>query len=217
MISYKLDNVELSTYGVRVKNTEGLHDLPKMKTPLTSDFPDRHGERVDLTSVFYEAREIELECWIEASSRADFLTKLNTFITTALVKTGLRQLVVEYDTTKPLCFLCYFADGLNVTRETKWNAQRMFGTFTLKLREPEPFKKVLKFTATAESLTCNLAFTTPKSVTVFWGDGTSQAVNATSANLSKTYTAGTYIIAIVGNANEITNVVTNATTIWSLQ
>lgn len=219
MISYKIDGVELSTYGIRVSNTKGLHNLPKMKKPLTTSFPDRHGERVDLSSVYYEARDIELDCWIEATSRIYFLTKLNTFITTALVKTGLRQLLVAYDSSKPLCYMCYFESGLDVTRETKWNAARMFGSFTLKLREPEPFKRLYKFTPIEGDMDCNFAINCPTSLTLYWGDGTSTHMPAGESNAVKNYTTPgiTFYIALVGNVNEITSIGTIAVEIWNLQ
>lgn len=218
MIKYTINGTSLSHWGVLVSKTKGLHDLPKMKQPLTVNWPDRHGEQVDLTAPRYEAREITLECVILAEGRDEFLETLNTFITEALLGPGLKQLVVEYETTMPLVYLVYFAAGIDINRQTSWDAARMAGTFTMKLREPEPFKKVYKFVAVGETMQCNISFTSPGQVTVYWGDGAMSETNTGTPSLQHEYdTEGVFYVAVYGVVEEITNISTNATLVWNLQ
>lgn len=218
MIKYSINGIALSTWGVLVSNARGLYDLPKMKAPLAVNWPDRHGEQVDLSAPVYEAREITLECVIMADGRDGFLEGVNTFISGALIGPGLKQLVVEYDTNLPLVFMVYFHAGLDINRQTSWNAEKMAGTFTLKLKEPEPFKKVYKFVAAGETMACNLSFTSNKHVTVYWGDGSKLETNSGTPALTHEYTAeGIYYIAVTGVVEEITGITTNATLVWNLQ
>lgn len=217
MIQYLIDNIDLKTYGVRVSDTEGLFDLPKMKKPLSVNWPDRHGEQVDVSQVRFEPRDITISCYMIAQGRTEFLIRVNEFAAGLLMSTGLKQLVVVYDSNKPLTYMVYMPDGLNIKRSTKWNAARHTGVFELKLREPEPVKKVLRFTALTGNMQVSLAFASNRQVTVHWGNKKSTATNTPSVSLTHTYqVAGTYYIVLTGVIEDINNLVTNATIIWEL-
>lgn len=215
MINYLIDGTNLMDLGIGVKETSGLLDVPKMKKPLTVSWNDRHGEQVDLSSVRFETREITLTCYMIATSRLDFLTRVNTLAASLLMTPGLKQLRVEYEASKPLVYMVYFPHGLDIKRATKWNAARHTGEFQLKFREPEPVKKVLKFVASAGNLQVNLSFSSNKQVTVHWGDKTITATNTDNPSISRTYqAAGTYYIVLAGVIEELTNLITNAQIIW---
>lgn len=217
MIQYLIDNIDLKTYGVRVADTSGLLDIPKMKKPLSVNWPDRHGEQVDLSQVLFEPRDITLNCYMMASSRSEFLTRVNEFAATVLMSPGLKQLIVIYDNSKPLAYMVYFPDGLDIKRSTRWHAARQTGVFQLKLREPEPVKRVLRFSALTGNMQVSLAFTSIKQVTVYWGDKRSDVTHTSTPGLTHTYqVAGTYYIVMTGLMEDVNNVVTNAATIWEL-
>jgi hypothetical protein len=218
MIKYQIDNINLLDYGIRVSDTKGLLDLPKMKRPLTTDWPDRYGEHVDLSAPRFESREIVMTCYLKTSSQTEFLTRINNFYTQRLISSGAKQLLVEYAIGKPLVFMVYAPHGLDMKRETRWNAQKMIGTFLLKLREAEPFKKTYRFIASPGNMKVTLNFTTTREATVYWGDGQFITTTATEVSLEHTYaTAGTYYIPIVGYVQDIIVTATNATLIWNLQ
>ena len=217
MIQYLIDNVNLATYGVRVSNTDGLLDLPKMKKPLSVSWPDRHGEQVDVSQVRFEARDITLNCYMMASGRSEFLTRVNEFAAGLLMTPGLKQLAVLYDANKPLVYMVYFPHGIEIKRATKWIAARQTGIFQLKLREPEPVKKVLRFAAATGNMQVNLSFTSARQVTVHWGNKKSTATNTPVSSLNNTYqVAGTYYIVMTGVIEDVSNLTTNATPIWEL-
>jgi hypothetical protein len=218
MASYKLSGVELSTLGVYVEKVDGIFQVPDIKSELKTDWPDRHGEQVDLTAPRYKSRDIKIKCYMKASSRIDFLMKVNQFIASYLIGPRLKQLLIIYENTKPLVFMIYLQKGLDISRETIWNDTKMTGTFTLTLREPEPWKRLLKFTAVTGAMQAQLAFDSNKLVTVYWGDGSYTVTSQTSNNLTHDYSAaGTYYIAVVGVVEELTNQVTNCEQIWSIQ
>lgn len=61
-LDYYLNGVNFKDYDIRVSSSEGVLDLPKLKTPLSVDWPDYHGEIVDLDDKRVEARVIKLNC-----------------------------------------------------------------------------------------------------------------------------------------------------------
>ena len=71
---------------------------------------------------------------------------------------------------KPLIYEVYAKDAIEVDKT--WNDALMVGTFKLKLREPEPVKRVLKHIRVGESTkTCEITLTSTKYVNIYWGDG----------------------------------------------
>lgn len=217
-VSYYINGIDFTTYGVRVSGSKGLIDALKMKDPERITWPDHHGEAVDLAAPRYESREISLECWIRAANSTAFITAMQSFIA-GFQLAGLQRLMVDVNddspTRKVLVYQVYLQDDISVSK--RWNPAQMTGTFTLKLREPEPVKKVYSFTAVSGTMTVTMAVTTDEPVNIYWGDG-SDDLNAdtSSGTISHTYSAaGTYYIIITGVIEDLTSVTTTATLVWS--
>lgn len=217
-IIYKIDGVDFTTYNVYVSSSDGLLSRPKPKKNISVDWPDYNGTVVDLSKILYEPREIELQCFIKADSQPEFVAKCNTFLA-LFDKTGTRRLEVFIDnetTPKPLLFEVYSTDSIDVSK--KWSATTMVGTFTLKLSEPEPIKKVLKYTRTGTAdAEASISFTSPKMVNIYWGDGShTYDLSGTIDEVNHTYAAnGTYYIVLTGNIDEITSLTTTGVVVWN--
>jgi hypothetical protein len=78
-IIYKLAYRNFKEFGVYVKQGDGFFDALKMKEPFRVDWPDFHGDIIDLTSPRYEARQLSLECFIYSSTVEEFETKVKQF------------------------------------------------------------------------------------------------------------------------------------------
>lgn len=203
MIGYYIDNINIADYGINISSIMGIFNVPKLKDALVINWPDRHGVIIDLSNPVYDERIIEMECWLIAATRIDFITKVNQFITTLLIKPGLRELRIDYLPDKPLYYYCYIKDGLNIEKSGKWNSVKQTGKFNLVLNEPEPFKRVYKFIATESSKQLQLQFSSAPQFTIYWGDGSkSQVSNGTQ--IQHLYSQeGIYYVNLVGMVNEI--------------
>lgn len=217
-VSYYINGVNFTTYGVKVSGSRGLIDVLKMKEPDRITWPDHHGEVVDLAAPRYESREITLECWIKASNSTAFITAVQSFAA-AFQQAGLQRLMVDVNddspSRKPLVYQVYLQDEISVSK--RWSPASMIGSFTLKLREPEPVKRVYSFTAATGSMTVTMAVATSEPVNIYWGDGDDDLnADTSSGTISHTYsTAGTYYIILSGVIEDITSVTTTATLVWS--
>jgi len=213
-VEYFINGVNFKTYGVYVSSSQGLVGQLATKENLSVDWGNSHGKVVDRSHIRYKERKIVLECFIEASSRSDYVTKVNTFFD-AFRAAGTQRLKVEYDgTTKPLVYEVYLKDEIDPSK--KWglfNTCLMVGTFKLTLEEDEPVKKVIRFTG---SNNCSISFTSSKRINIYWGDGThSYDLIGTVAQVHNYSTAGTYEIIITGVIEDITNFSTNGTVLWN--
>lgn len=214
-IVYHIDQVDIATYGVHVSASDGLLSKPSYKKSLAHNWADYHGEVIDLTKRSYEPRSIKLDCFIMAESKEEFLTKCNTFLS-IFDQTGTRRLKVTVDPSKPLLYEVYIDGDIDVKKE--WNDGQMIGRFSLKLTEPEPLKRVLKYTRSSDATkTVTITITSTKLVNIYWGDGTyTYDVSGTSLVVSHDYiTDGDFYIVITGNIDEITSLTHNGTLIWS--
>lgn len=217
-VNYYINGTIFTSYGVRVSQSKGFLNALKLKEPLKVSWPEQHGEVVDLAAPRYESREITLECFITAATPTAFILAVKTFIA-AFQKAGLQRLMIEVEdgvvTRKPLLYEVFMYDDSEIAK--KWNASKMVGTFTLKLREPEPVKCVYKFVAATGAMTVNVTVTTVDPVNIYWGDSTNTPdVVTASGQKSRTFTAeGTYYIVITGVIENITSVTTNATSVWT--
>lgn len=218
-VDYYINGVSFRSLGVKVSASSGLIDSLKIKEPAKASWPDQHGEVVDLAAPRYQSRAIELSCYIKADSSTAFILAVQTFVA-AFQKSGLQQLRVEVDdgvvTRKPLLYLVYLADEVSITK--KWSQANLVGTFTLKLIEPEPVKRIYKFVAVSPgALEVTMTVTSTEPVNVYWGDGNNDLdVTTSSLEISNTYAAaGTYYIVVTGVIENITGIVTTATEVWS--
>jgi hypothetical protein len=208
-IKYTINGQDFKTYGVYVSEGSGILDRLKMKEPASVDWPDYHGKIIDLQAKRFEARTITLKCFIKAGGEIDFISKLKTFLD-LFNAPGTQRLQLEIDTTV-LPFEVYCGDSITITK--KWRPILMTGEFTLKLTEPEPVKRVIKFSGPG---TLNIALSTAQSITLYWGDGTKDTdIYGEETTLSHNYSnAGTYYPIIAGIIEEITNFSTNGTITW---
>lgn len=217
-VTYYINGVTFSSLGVKVSQSKGIVDALKMREPSKVTWPDHHGEVVDLAAPRYESREITLDCFIEADSSTAFILAAQAFIA-AFQKAGLQRLMIDVNdgvvTRKPLVYEVYMSEGLDLTKD--WNATKMIGTFSLKLKEPEPVKRVYKFVATAGAMTVTMTVTTSKPVNIYWGDGSSNLDVVTgTGQVSRVFaTEGTFYIVITGVIEDISSVTTTATLVWS--
>lgn len=194
--------------------SDGLLSRPKLKDPLTVNWDNYHGESVDLMHKFIEARDITLSCFVKAESKMNFIKRVNDFAH-LFDKKGTNRLVVDVHPVKPLIYEVYIKDEIEVSKT--WNDSLMVGTFKLKLREPEPVKKVLKHIRVSEATkTCEITLTSTKYVNIYWGDGNvDYDIAGKDVSVQHEYTEnGDYFPVVTGCIDEITSFTTNAIIVW---
>lgn len=160
----------IDTWGIYVESSDGLLDRPAMKTPFSQDWPGHNGEVVDLDDKRVQPRDISLKCWMPCTSKLDFAEKWKDFCS-QFEANGTQRLMVDIHPTRPLVYEVYLREALNVSK--KWNDTLFVATFTLKVREPDPVKRVVRFLCTAdgEEHTIKLKGLNGNVLTVAWGDG----------------------------------------------
>lgn len=217
-LEYYIDGTNLRDFGIRVESSSGVLDLPKLKSPTSNDWADYHGKVIDLTDKRYDEREITLNCWLKASGKMDFTERVNKLYE-IFRKDGTQRLMISIHPTKPLVYEVYCEDGISPSKT--WHDDLMIGTFTLKLKEPDPVKKVVrhqKLSSTSQKLT--VGFKSDKMVNVYWGDGEVDYDvygDHTGDNaLTHTYTDNGIYYAIVGGViEEISDFKTSGIIVWN--
>lgn len=216
-LEYYLNGVNFKEWDIRVSSSEGVLDLPKLKTPLSIDWPDYHGEVIDLEGKRVEARTIKLNCWMRATGKIDFAQKANSFARVFMAD-GTARLMISIHPTKPLVYEVYAPDG--IAHDKRWHDDKMIGTFTLTLKEPDPVKKVLRHQrSSAATAQITVGLKSDKMVTIYWGDGTKDediyGDYTGSKAIKHTYAQdGTYYPIVAGVIEEITDFSTNAIVVW---
>ena len=113
--------------------------------------------------------------------------------------------------TAPLLFDVYHRSQLEAA--TKWrNTGPYYVRFTLKLREPEPVKRVLKVTGNSVSIT----LTSRKMLSISWGDG-QKDMNVYGDNITIPHSysgSGVYYVLINGVVEDITGFSTTAAILY---
>lgn len=230
-LTYLLDGVDFKQYGVYVSASKGLLDGLKMKDPHKVEFDGYHGTAVDLSRPRFEEREITLDCFIKTSGgKLEFVRKVKAFldlfstrhtvaegatVNADLCPAGLHRIMVDIHPVKALVYEVYLPDATDI--EKTWNDASMIGTFQLKLREPEPVKKVLRHTRTsANNARTTFTITTSKLVNVYWGDGTTtQDICGSNVTVAHTYADnGEYFIVITGVIEDVEAFETGDIVIW---
>ncbi len=210
-LEYFIDGVNFKDYGIRVESSQGIIDLLSLKTVPTIDNDNYHGEMVDLSEKRYQPREITLNCWLKASGKMDYFDRLKKLYA-HFEKEGTARLMCSIHPTKPLVYDVYCPEG--VPQEKRWHDELMIGTFVLKVREPDPVKRVVRFQSAGNANTATLSFDSPKICTVSWGDGETETVHG-QCTLSHTYTKNDiYYIIVGGVIEEIENFTTNGIVVW---
>lgn len=214
---YTIDGIDFKTFGVYVSSSSGILNRPNIKTPASIDWDDYHGESVDLNHIYYDKREITLGCFLKADSKASFIDQVRQFEEQFNGK-GLHRLVIDVHPTKPLIYMVYCKDAIEITKT--WSDDLMVGTFNLKLIEPEPVKRVLKhIRSSANTATCEVQMTSTKYLNVFWGDGKVDydvcgALGKSVVIFHEYEEDGEYFPVITGCIDEIESFDTNAIVVW---
>lgn len=216
-VEYFINGVNFKEFGVYVSKANGLVGQLERKEGATAEYDTIHGRAYDYDYVKFKERKISLECFIEAHSRSSFIEWMHHFFE-QFRKKGTRRLRVEYDgSTKPLVYEVIMLEGTDPDKTfPRYNEQMMVGTFTINLEEPDPVKMVLRHISTAANSVSSIKLTSPKKLTISWGDGEhTRGVFGTNRTVTHTFAeAGEYDIIISGNVEDITNLVTDDIIVW---
>lgn len=141
-VEYYINGKNFKEFGVFVSDSDGLVGRLERKETLQVDWDNYHGIVRDKKRPRFKERTITLSCFIEASSRSQFVQWLDLFLN-EFDGEGNHRFVVEYDgKAKPLVYEVELHDS--VDPDKKWglyNNDIMIGTFKLKLVEDEPVKR----------------------------------------------------------------------------
>lgn len=214
VLEYYIDGVNLKDYGVRVSDSKGLVGRTKAKKPRSESWDDYHGVMIDLRHKYVEERTITLSCYIKTENgKGDYVTAVNKF-SQLFDKPGTVRLMIDIHPTKPLVYEVYLEDPIDPDKT--WNDGLMVGVFQLKLKEPNPVKRVLKYMKVGpDTMPATIKMTTRKMVDVYWGDGTVDHDVSGEVSLSHDYQGvGDYYIVVAGCIEEIGAFETNSIVVW---
>lgn len=123
---YKLDNKDLSAYGIAVLqgSDDSILKLPDLKQNLTIDSKIMNGVIYDAERVKYNEKQVSLKCLALASTTFAFLNNMNAFLY-ALTASGEREF-----TFKNIKYKCYYK-SMSVTNFDY--SGRVWCEFTLNL------------------------------------------------------------------------------------
>ena len=149
---YYINGIAFETYGVYVSASDGLLGAPAIKSPYTQDWNNYHGAIPYAGKVYYKPRTIRLQCFLYASRRSSFVDAVQTFVRAfgrirASGDSRTDRLLVDVtpNTAEPNKRILAYEVMLNadVDMHKTWHEGRNVGTFTLKLTEYEPCKRIL--------------------------------------------------------------------------
>lgn len=214
VLEYYIDGVNLKEYGVRVSDSKGLVGRTKAKKPRSESWDDYNGVMIDLRHKYVEERTIILSCFIKTvNGKGDYVAAVNKF-SQLFDKPGTVRLMIDIHPTKPLVYEVYLEDPIDPDKT--WNDGLMVGVFQLKLKEPNPVKRVLKYMKVGpDSMPVTIKMITHKMVDVYWGDGTVDQDVFGEVQLTHEYKAvGDYFIIVAGCIDEIGLFETNSIIVW---
>lgn len=218
-VEYYIDGVNFKDFGVYVSASSGMIGRLERKENLSVDWDNYHGIVRDKRHRKYRERTIELTCFIEAKSRSIFVDRVNAFLD-MFDQAGNHRLKMEYDgTAKPLVYEVELLGEVDPSKKWgKYSNDLMVGTFSLKLTEDEPVKKVLRYIGAATGSKATITVTTSKKLNIYWGDGThTYNVSGTNEVVEHTYEQpGEYDIVVAGVIEEIDTFTTDAIVVWEI-
>ena len=175
-INWSINGKNFESFGIKVSSSRGLGDDLKQKERQSYNWPGRNGRQYNLNSKpKYEERIIELDCFIVGNDWDLMVNQFNLF-TSEFSKVGTQRFIVDIFSFKSRVYDILLSDK-TVLSEVKQEGQS-FGTFTVKLVEPEPIKKILY----TESTNLQLSFNTPSSVIINIDGKAQQAKGDVSIN-----------------------------------
>ena len=164
-VLYSLNGYYFKDFGVIVSESKGLGDTLKRKKANTYEWAEYHGVSMDLSKPKFEPREIELDCFIIGDDWQVLFNNFNKLIRDEFSKSGTQRLLVQPMGFKALPYEVVMTDDVNLNKKMKDG--QMVATFTMKLTEPNPIKKILYFTGT----TLDLSYDCPTQTEIFYGNG----------------------------------------------
>ncbi len=164
-VRYSINGKYFKDYGIYVSSSLGLLDALKRKPIKTYDWPEYHGESLDLSNPKFEAREIVLNCFIKGDNYQEMFDNFRNVVLSEFQKSGTQRLLVEPFGYKALPFEVYLSDEVKIAKE--FSESISIGVFSIKLIEPNPIKKVLYLTEN----TLNLSYNSSKETEIFFVNG----------------------------------------------
>lgn len=220
---YIIDGENFKDYDVYVEGSTGLVDALELKEPTKVSWANEHGEIVDLKRPRFLPREIELDCWIKGANMLEWTIKQTNFLR-KFQTAGLHRLECRINDKRPLLFTCYMAEGTKI--EKKWKNGEFFGRFKLTLIDPQPVRRILRFSKlnnpnlnSTQTMTAKIRFSCYAPVNIYWGDGA--VTNDVLANddiiVEHTYqpTEEPFEIMITGEPDLMTNFNSNCILVWN--
>lgn len=178
-VRYSVNGKYFKDFGTYISSSEGLFDALKRKPVNTYDWAEYHGSSPDLSNPKFEQREITLKGFVTGSNWETMKSNFDAIVS-EFQKAGTQRLLIEPFGLKPLPYEVCMIDEVRLQKEFK-NGQ-MVGTFTLKLIEPNPIKKVLYFTGN----TLNLSYDCPNETEIFYGNGLKETAKGNVSLSGKT-------------------------------
>lgn len=216
-VEYYINGKNFKDFAVEVSKSAGLVGGLAKKSSLEVDWDDYHGTVKDTSNPRYKDRTITLQCFIQASSRSQFVSRVREFFN-EFEGGGTKRFVCEYDgDSKPLVYEVTREDEADPDKTWgKYNEGLMVGTFTLKLVEYNPVKRVLRHIGSIANTECVIDFTSYKMVDIYWGDGSmTPNVSGSKQHVVHNYPQpGQYDVIMAGVIEDITDFSTNDIVIW---
>ena len=175
-INWTINGKNFDSFGIGVSASRGFGDLLKQKDRPSYNWPGQNGKQYNLDiKPKYEERTIELDCFVIGNDWNMMEDQFRSF-SSEFDKKGTQRLIVEIFSYKPRVYdvILYDKTILNEVKKEGKSA----GTFTLKLIEPSPVKRILY----TESTTLQLSFNTPSSVIINIDGKSQQAKGDVSIN-----------------------------------
>lgn len=150
-VLYNINGKYFKDFGVFISESNGLMDKPKPKPRKSYDWAEYHGKAVDLSKPKYDEREIELQGWVEGEDWADMKQNFDNLMA-EFDKEGLARLVIEY-LDNALVYDVYLDSNVELKKD--FRKGKMIGVFKVKIKEPQPIKKVFKLLGNSLQLSFN--------------------------------------------------------------
>lgn len=134
---YTFDGTDLwREYECVVQRVTGHMGFPKRKDPTEYSWDGEDGAVAftDESDITFEPRDITMECYLYATTEANFHAKLSA-LRSACCATGLHDLKVKHN---PNTYNVYYKAGNPFEQLGGWNATKNVGRFYLSFREPKP-------------------------------------------------------------------------------
>ncbi|CAD0220288.1 phage tail domain-containing protein [Chryseobacterium sp. JV274] len=183
-LKWSINGRDFADFGINVQESKSVLDKLKPRERNSYTWAEYHGKQIDLSKPYYEAREMELQCWLKASDSNRLTENFNSFLSLFDTKST-KRFTIEPFGNKEYAYEVLLNGSAELIKEFR-NGE-MYGSFTLKLLEPNPIKRVLKTTLD----TFKLSYEIDSETEIFFGDGTKQT-GRSNVSLTKDYSEPSY-------------------------